>query len=335
MERTNRNERMATVAIWTFFVIFAATAGLFVDSYYASGATSWNVSTRLNVTNTEPTTYQVIFDDLTPSPSDIIILNAGATTEVICNGSAYDPNGQSDLVNATATIYASEVGRFGTTSKFNRYDNNSCVETYDVAGTTTNRSIICRFNVDYWAYNTTWECNFTVRDNGGTQLVGQNRISMNSSKTDQAVIYQLTAINVSSQILDFGNLSVTETSPDRLLNVTNVGNFRTNFTVMGYGGNDSTVPSANLSCMLCQTNNISLNYMRFSNVSGVTWDNMIPLNGTEQMIQRITLQNRTDENNPIQFGVTTNATYWKIRVPLSVGGLCNGTLRFSATSLSS
>jgi hypothetical protein len=61
---------------------------------------------------------------------------------------------------------------------------------------------------------------------------------------------------------------------------------------------------------------------------------MIPLNSSLQTINSATLYNRTDENSPITGGVTgtTNSTYWRVKVPLSVGGLCNGTLEFSATS---
>jgi hypothetical protein len=332
----NGTEKVADQLIISFALITAIVlAGIFVDSYYATGATSWNVSTRLNVTNTEPTVYSVVLDDLTDTPPDVINLNAGTFTEVVCNGSAYDPNGQSDLFNATGTIYEATVGRFGATSKFNRYDNGSCFEYSDVPGTTMNRTFTCRFLVDYWAFNSTWECNITVRDHGGTQLPLSGITSVNASGTDRAVIYQLTAINVSTAILDFGNLSVTDTSSPKALNITNVGNVKTNYTVFGYGGNDSTLSSANLSCMLCSYNNITLDRMRFSNSSSAAWDTMIPLNGTVQLLNNVTLLNRTDENTPITPGATTNTTYWRIKVPLSVGGLCNGTLRFSATSLPS
>ncbi|MFH1182231.1 MAG: hypothetical protein V1702_04690 [Candidatus Woesearchaeota archaeon] len=330
------NENAANqIIICAALITAIVLAGIFVDSYYATGATSWNVTTRLNVTNTEPNMNNVILDDLTSDPSDIINLNAGAFTEVLCNGSAYDPNGQNDMINATATIYEDTIGRFGATSKFNRYDNTTCLEYYNVPGTTMNRSFICRFLVDYWAFNSTWECNITIRDHGGTQLPSSGITSVNTSGTDEAVIYQLTAINVSTQILDFGNLSVTDTSVMKGLNITNVGNVRTNFTVYGYGGNDSEVLGANLSCMLCTFNNITASQMRFSNSSSAAWDVMVPLNSTLQMLNNVTLLNRTDENTPLTLGTTSNTTYWRIKVPLSVGGLCNGTLEFSATTQAS
>jgi hypothetical protein len=332
----NRNENAATQLVLCIAIVSALVlAGIFVDSYYASGALYWNVTTRLNVTNTEPMMYNVILDDLTDVPPEVIILNAGGYSEVLCNGSAYDPNGQSDLFNATAIIYATNAKFQPGLSNFNKYLNQTCNESYNVPGTTMNRSFICRFKVEYWAENTTWECNMTIRDHGGTQLPSAGITSINTSGTDTAVVYSLTAINVSSPILDFGNLSVTDTSTMKALNVTNVGNVNTNYTLYGYGGNESTLSNANLTCMLCYMGNISVQYMRWSNVSNANYDDMIMLNSTVQKVTRAVLLNRTDDATPVSIGTTANTTYWRIRVPLSVGGMCNGTIEFSATSASS
>lgn len=332
-KQKSKNESMASqIIICALLITALLLSGLFVDSHYATGSASWNVTTRLNVTNTEPNMNNVIFDDLTDSPTDIINLNAGAITEVLCNGSAYDANGQDDMINATASIYVKDLPlkQFSPLSNFSNYENSTCDEYYNVPGTTNNRSFICRFLVDYWAHNTTWECNITIRDHGGTQLPESGITSVNTTGRDEAVVYQLIAINVSTQLIDFGNLSVTDTSSLKEINITNVGNVPTNFSVYGYGGNDSEISSANLSAMLCTFNNISVNQMRFSNMSDGAWDTMIPLNSTLQIINNATLTNRTDEVNPLILGATSNTTYWRVKVPLSVGGLCNGTLEFSA-----
>ena len=199
--------------------------------------------------------------------------------------------------------------------------------------TTNNRSVICRFLVDYFAFNTTWECNMTVRDFGGTQNLSQ-KLFFNATRLANATLDSLLAINLSTSILDYGNLSVTETSAEKSINVTNVGNQRTNFTVLGFGGQNQTLENAGNSSMICQTGNISNSQQRYSNTTGSSWATMLNLTYNATVVQNVTLQNRTHASDPLA-GFTTNATYWLIRVPLSVAGLCNGTIQFGATSAAS
>jgi hypothetical protein len=311
------------------FLAIIAIVGTFMDPQIVSGAGgSQNVTVRLNVSNTEPILYQIIFDDnIITTPAEIV-LNAGEKREVICNASVSDLNGQSDIWNATASIYTLDVGFFAQDSNSTHYTNSSCLEYQDVPGTVNNRSMICRFNVDYFAQNTTWECNITVRDGAGLQP--GSSLSLNTSGTARALIDELVAINTSVTILDFGNLSVTETSPEKSVNITNAGNTKANFTVLAYGGSNMSATGVGNYSMLCETGNISINLERYSNVTGTSWGNMIPVNGSPVFISNVTLLNRTDEINPLAPG-STNATYWRVKVPLSVGGLCNGTLQFAAT----
>jgi hypothetical protein len=334
VDESKKWDRLFFWLIVVGFAIAVVLAGTFFDPKYVEGAgTSQNITTRLNITNTEPIVYQVVLDDLTDTPSGEIVLNAGDVREVYCNASASDPNGQGDLLNATATIYTLGAGYAAVDSKSTHYTNSSCREYVNVLGTTNNRTLTCRFNVEYFAQNTTWECNMTVMDNGGTQLPA-NRYSVNASGTAQATVNELVAINLSSTILDYGNLSVTETSTEKAINVTNAGNTRTNFTVLGYGGTNQSATGVGNYSMLCQVGNISIDMERFSNVTGASWANMIQLNNTANIVRNVTLLNRTSETDPLAAG-STNVSYWKIKVPLSIGGLCNGTIQFAATAAAS
>jgi len=326
-----KNARLLLVAISIVSVALLGIIGTFFDPTYVYGALNQSVTTLLNVTNTEPNFYQLTLDDLA-APANEIVLSAGGLTEVYCNASASDPNGQADLVNATASIYAKGTGSgfFDTDNNASHYTNSTCTEFYNVPSTTNNRSLICRFRVDYFAFNTTWECNMTVRDFGGTQNLSQ-KLFLNATRTANVTLDALLAINVSASVLDYGNLSVTETSSEKSLNVTNVGNQRTNFTVLGFGGQNKTMENAGNSSMICQTGNISIYQERYSNTTGTSWPTMINLTFNTTIINNVTLQNRTHATDPLA-GLTTNATYWRIRVPLSVAGLCNGTIQFAATS---
>jgi hypothetical protein len=40
---------------------------------------------------------------------------------------------------------------------------------------------------------------------------------------------------------------------------------------------------------------------------------------------------REDDN---AYGNSTNSTYWRLQIPLTVGGTCNGTIEFSAVDAS-
>ena len=333
---TTRISSLAIPALCLAIALMVGLLGTLFDPQYAAGAggSNQNVTVRLNVSNTEPTVFEVIVDDATDSPANAIDLQAGATTEVLCNASASDPNGGQDMINATADLFASGLSAtpFSTLGNASHMRNSTCLEFYAIAGAQNNRSFICRFNMDYFAFNTTWTCNMTVRDNGGSR--GPPKVYLNASGSDTVGINQLVAINLTTLTVDYGNLSVTETSAEQNINVTNVGNVRTNFTVLGYGGENQTGLNASNFSMICESGNISIQEERYSNVSGVAFANMIALNGSATVVKNVTLMNRTNDSSPLIDGAY-NVTFWKIHVPLSVGGLCNGTIQFSATTAAS
>lgn len=334
MKSKEQNFSAAMLCLLIFIAI--AAIGVFFDPNYAHGAPAdnQNVTVLLNVSNTEPTVYEVFLDDLIPSPTEKISLTAGEYREVLCNATAYDYNGQDDIHNATADLFASGAGTtfIRPLNNASYYRNNTCLETRNIAGTTTNRTIICRFRMEYFAFNTTWTCNMTVRDFGGSQL-SSLKVFLNSTGSDTAEVNQLLAINLTTTTVEYGNLSVTETSSEQNINITNVGNVKTNLTVLGYGGPNKTkdLTNINFTSFTCDLNNITLGQHRFSNVSGVTWPNMINLTYNASFIANVTLQNRTNATNPTVEGAL-NTTYWRVRVPLGVGGNCNGTIEFAATT---
>ncbi len=302
---------------------------------YAYGGASTNVTAKLNVSNSEPLIASVLFDDSPITDDGRITLAAGTSTRVYCNASAFDFNGWQDIVNASAIIFvanttagSSGINYLSADDSNQHYTNHSCNCTESPIGT-QNASCTCAFAMQYYADNGTWVCNFTVRDGGGMENL-TNSTQMNESVTDQAGVIETIAVSVPG-VIDYGNLSVLETSSEQLMNVTNVGNVDINVTVRGWGGTNATVNDefvgGNLS-MICARGNITLGMERYSFESGTLYDSMTNLTYNDTKIGNIVFRQRRDETVN---GNSSNTTYWKIQVPLGVGGICNGTISVTGT----
>lgn len=286
-----------------FLIVFTSTLFMSSDAYAANNSTL----TIVNVTNTEPNLYNVV---ITPATID---LTPGNTTLVICNGSVYDINGYADVngSKSNATLFDKTQGYAGTLDDNYRYQNTSCNCT-QLGASTTNASCICSFSVEYFANNGTWDCNMTIADNFGISD------TLNSSF---ATVNTVVGINTPT-LIDYGNLSVTQTSDNMPANISNFGNVPINVSVRGYGGTSDPGNPLNTS-MNCVTGNITVSNERYSN-NNITF---VDLTNTTTQILNWTLPVRTNDTN---YGNDTNTSYWQLEIPLSVSGYCNGTLEFSA-----
>ncbi len=271
----------------------------------SSAALNQTVLTKVNVSNTEPRVFNVT---ITPGT---VTLSPGGTTNVTCNGTVWDFNGvPTDMVSVNATLYYEPVGVNGPTRNNTRYFT-SCTNVTYLSATMSVYS--CEFNVWYFARNGTWYCNLTAIDRG----------NINNSNISSTVISPLIALNV-SDVIDYGIVPVLNTSDDREANITNFGNIPINISVRGWGGQNESL-YANLS-MICEYGNISVEYERFNTTPNTPWANMWNLTGTNQMVSGLIVNNVNDTYKPI------NKTYWKIQIPSGVGGLCNGTILFTASN---
>lgn len=316
------------IGLLTLFTITSILIGVSFTTNYVIGATNITNSTvlaRVNITNTEPNITMIV---VSPSPID---LTANGVTVVVCNASIFEYNGINDInQNATnATFYIQSVGENVPADNNHRYSNSSCNDC--VQNSATNISCACRFGLQYYANDSsTWLCNMTVRDKGGTQKSG-SEINLSDSDVSSAVtVTKLLAINTST-LLDYGNLSVTETSAEIVHNITNVGNINLNLSLRGYGGtNDSVDSPFNNMTMTCELGNISIGNQRYevgSQFTGATvFANMQSLTNTTRRIN-FTVPSRIDDS---AFGWDRNSTLWRLQIPLTVGGLCNGTIIFGA-----
>jgi hypothetical protein len=327
-------EQLATA----FFIVFTAIAALIGASFisdYVVGAptniTNGTVIARVNITNTEPNITSVTVDDDIKIPAGEIDLTSNGVTVVTCNATVFDYNGWQDIHPdlTNATFYIQSKGRDGDTDNNYRYRNESCGRCIQIDATTA--SCDCRFAVQYYAnYSTEWICNITVGDSGGTAMI--NAINLTDTDVSGTItVTKLLAIDTGT-LIDYGNLSVTETSPEIVHNVTNTGNIPINITLRGFGGLNESI-GQNLS-MICDYGNITFGYQRYeigTDKLGLTsFDNMVNL--TNQSVStNLTLYHRSNDS---EYGSDRNATLWRLQVPLGVGGICNGTTIFGAIDAS-
>jgi hypothetical protein len=321
--KRKRLNQIIFVVLGLFFCTFIIL-GITITTSNVIGAniTNTTVVTRVNVTNTEPNLYEV---SVIPST---INLNPGGVFNVICNASVYEANGWTDIRNVSATLYHTDYGDGITSDNNFRYINNSCLNSSNEVyceskdGSANNASCYCVFPIWYYAYNGSWQCNMTVSDSFGLNSTNWSSI---------ATVNTVLGIDTPTEI-DFGNLSVTERSSYIRGNITNWGNVPINITVRGFGGSEETPSTRNLS-MVCPTTgslNISNTYERYSLTNTTAFENMFNISNTSRMLN-LTIPFR---ENDITYGNSTNATFWRLEVPVGVTGACNGTIIFGAVDAS-
>lgn len=310
--------KQAIKKAWTItfilFILFSIVTLFSMISYDVDAADNDTLVVEVNVTNSEPTLYNVFVNPTS------VALEAGNITTVNCTGEVHDINGWDDIASVNASIYDTTYGYSNnpSTEDFNyRYFNQSCNCT---SIDTTNASCSCLFSVQYYTNNGTWQCNMTVADTAG---LSSNR---NSSIFN---VETLTAIDVPS-ILDFGDMSVGEESAFVPLNISNYGNVKINVSVRGWGGTQDYSAAVDDIGLICETGNISTSLERYSINNSETYEYMTNLTNTSTGIPNFNLQVRT---NDITYGNDTNLTYWKLQIPNNIAGYCNGTIEFKAAEI--
>ena len=294
---------------------FSVFVGLSFNSQDVVGLNISNqtIIARVNVSNTEPTLYRVALTSPTP-PIDLVANNG---TTVVCNGSVIDINGFNDIKNVSATFfYISDLSNSSDDNN-THYTNSSCGPCAVVVGTgSQNGTCSCQFGVQYYANAGRWTCNMTVNDSGGLM----------SNANGSAIVNEILGIDVENYIMDFGNLSATQVSTFFRQNVTNTGNVAINVSVRGFGGGDETI-GQNLS-MICESGgNISFGSMRYAQNNNTLFSDMENITNQSRRIGNFTVGQRFKDS---AVGNSTNSTYWKLQIPLGVGGICNGSIVFKA-----
>jgi hypothetical protein len=128
-----------------------------------------------------------------------------------------------------------------------------------------------------------------------------------------------------TDVMDFGDMAVFDTSDPHTINVTNFGNMPINLTIYGFGNTSNT--SGGDRAFICPAgSNISVDNERWTLHGDVQWNGMNNLTSGPRKIDNLTIQKQsTDEN-------VWNTTYWKLYIPPNPFGACNGTIVFEAVA---
>ena len=252
----------------------------------------------------------IVVDDSVYIPINQIDLQAGTTHMVYCNITVSDSEVYTDILGVNATLYSITTTYGAADNNRTHYTNSSCTF---LTGGGQSADYQCAFNIWHFAINGTWNCTgFTWNDYLATNA------------TDNTTINQLFALNISTSTIDYSNLQPNETSQNVTVNISNVGNMPMNISVYGFGG-DNEVTGAGLS-MICQINNISVSFERFSTNTTANYSTKRQLSATLQDL-RLTIPAKTSPEE-----IRVNSTYWQFMVPPQAQSLgqCNGSVVFVA-----
>ncbi|MBU0758642.1 MAG: hypothetical protein KKF44_11340 [Nanoarchaeota archaeon] len=295
------------------FIVLVFLIGLFglwvfvligVDLSYAALGASQNqtLNTTVNISNSAPEIRLLECD----SPVD---LEAYGNKTVNCNISVYDYDNNTLKVNAT--LYFNTVNADAADNKNTHYTNSTCTE---ITPTDFSMNYTCTFDVIYFANNGTWYVNASVYDTPGATT---------NNRSNAIIMNPLTALYIpGTNILDFGELAVGDTSGDKVANVTNAGNVPLAISVHGWGASEGDGYAMN-----CTYGDIDIAQMKYNTTSGQLWTTeMYELQSTSTLIPDLSMVKQTTEDD-----FMSNSTYWKLKIPSGVGGVCNGKLLFSAS----
>jgi len=317
-----------------FFILLEVALFVFVLSFFnfslVKGDVGENVSvaTSLIVGNVFPEVLNVSLDN----NSATVTLVANTTQLVSCVGIVRDYNNDSDFNVARAEFYDLYGGVLygGADDNNTHYTNGSCNITTNF--TSWNEVIDddylalvnCNFSVWYYANASIWNCTLFINDTQGWSATGNDSITIDS----------LLAIGVPSTI-NYGTVNATYVSNENLTNVTNVGNVKINLSLSGYGVDEGDGLAMN--CTLGSNGTIPIDYEKYNLTATTSGDlTLTQFEGNYTNLTSAVVVNNMDlfvrQNDAAQGTDDTNATYWRIYVPLGVAGTCNGTIIFGATT---
>jgi hypothetical protein len=209
-----------------------------------------------------------------------------------------------------ATFFSSTTTYDAADNNRTHYTNGSCAF---ITGGGQSADYTCTFDVWHFAINGSWNCTGFAR---GAYVI--------ANATKNTAVNQLFALNVSTGVIDYSNLQADEVSQNITVNISNVGNMPMNVSVYGFGGEDEAIGTG-LS-MICEVNNITISFERFSTDSNIDYASKNQLASTQQDLGLTILSKTTFDE------IKSNSTYWQFMVPPQANafGQCNGSVVFVA-----
>ncbi len=287
----------------------------FLGYSFTQGPNNRNVSvdTTVNITNSLP---EVIFVKIDGSPNNTLV--AGSFVRIVCNGTVRDWNGASTITNVSAAFYYNATDNATSLDDNNtHYTNDTC--TLGPLSDPYIRNVSCSFPVMYYANAGTWRCNISAHDpytNFNASVLNFSISNFNITNIDG-----LMALNV-TPLIDYGNLSVGDTSLPQQANVTNLGNQNINISVRGF---TNLSYLSNGAGMICDIGNISIESQKFNLIGGGDPTLYVNLSHTSKQVGGLTVARQQNDSEQV-----INTTFWLLFVPPNPFGRCNGTIVFQA-----
>lgn len=322
IENRTENNLLALLSSLEFLVFLVLLLALGLPSVHivlgGAGSPNTTVATYLQVGTVTPEILAIIVDNGNTS----IDLTVNTTKLVEFYVIARDFNNETDIQNVTIEFFDNVASSFGGTDDNNdHYTNQTC--TINTAyGNEYEIIANCTIPVWYYANNQTWNVTATVTDN----------VSLSSSGSNTTTINALLGFSLPDSI-DYGIVNSTEVSQEQIANVTNAGNVYANLSLSGYA---VTVGDGfAMNCTQGSVQNISIEYERYnltasndSNLNYTQYQSIYLNLSSDPIVRTFNVPQR--QNDTGQFFDDTNASYWRIYVPLGVAGSCSGNIVFGA-----
>ncbi|MBR9705058.1 hypothetical protein GOV12_06615, partial [Candidatus Pacearchaeota archaeon] len=154
---------------------------------------------------------------------------------------------------------------------------------------------------------------------------------LNATGNDSINVSELIAIDMPNTI-SYGVVNSTYVSIQNITNISNVGNVALNLSLKGWAIDEGDGNAMN--CTRGANKNISIEHEKFNISSSnpgeltlaqaeINFSNLT----SNALIYNFSLDSRIADN----YNDATNATYWRIYVPIGVAGSCQGNIQFGAT----
>lgn len=299
---------------------FLLLAVFLLVASFASAQENVNVSSRVVLEGNLPTT-SIEVNDVGGEGDELIPLLPNATRLVSCWGTANDIDGNADMVDVDAWLYADATSFRNDTLNYSQsYRNFSC----DTSLLGTSGDWNCTFNVQYFALNETWNCSVNITNT--------NPLFYNDTAWDGAIVEELLALDVHNSTIDFGTRAVSVAYDANVpVLIYNEGNVPMDLQVDAWEQNATVGQEVNsLSAFNCSTGTIPVTGLAVNSTQTSTFALSTPL------VQSGPTPTLTDFDLLAQVGgagtilPTFANSYWGISVPAGNGGVCNGYIQFIA-----
>lgn len=312
MKKTTFVITVTAFLLLTLVAIFIIPIGI-APNVVGNNYKNVTVHTNLSITHSRPEVLNVTIYEATNYSMKNITVAAGLTKTIFCNATIRDWDGFNDVVAVNATLWHVLTSSSNNSDNNNsHYTNHSCILNSSISAYVG--WFVCSFDVWYYSNNGTWMCNVTP----------MNSWNYTNSGNGSTLFYPIYALNVTDGI-DYGGVAVYDVSPERIANVTNLGNMGINISVEGYGAARGDGLAMN-----CSINgNITVDNERFAINTGVAWAAKTPLVSTPGGVP---LSGLTLPKQTLSSTYVVNSTYWEIYIPPNPAGNCTGNIIFTAVA---